>query len=238
MRQDARWDWPTAPTLLRALLLHLHNNGADLPVSDPLGAALRTWADTHPQQRQQGQQGQQLHHLAQAHPQQDLQEYPEQAAPLAQHERGYLWKTLFLPHATQLRLECTYGTFHAHVEGDEILFEGRSVSPRGMMVAVAGEGRNAWRDLSLRMPGAQCWKRANACRLEQQREQQREHAARAHPPSPADSMAAAAASMAAALETTLALARHCSDQAANSVERRGGRHRRGSDLQGEDCDFD
>jgi hypothetical protein len=222
MRHEARWTSQAVPALLRALSLHLRNNGAAVPESEALAAAVRAWADADLQRQQQ--------------------DHPQDAPVIAQHERGYRWKTLFLPHATQLRLECSCGTFYAEVVGDDIVFQGRSVSPRGKMVAAVGEGRNAWRDMWLRLPGSPCWKRARICRLEHERElerrQLREQELAMHPPTPADGMAAAAASMAAALKTTLALVERCTEQARSQLDRRARRHRRDSDRQGEACAFD
>ncbi len=89
----------------------------------------------------------------------------------AQQSRGYRWKTLFLPDGTDLRMETARATYYARVEGDQIIFDGRSVSPRGMTLAIAGEGRNAWRDLWLKPPGERFWKQATRCRNELKREE-------------------------------------------------------------------
>lgn len=92
--------------------------------------------------------------------------------------RGYQWKDLFLPDGTRLRM--WYGTkFHyAEVRGDDLVFEGRSVSPARMANAVAGGTRNAWRDLWLLFPGETrwrlaSWRRRQAQQIEKQVEAQR-----------------------------------------------------------------
>ncbi len=72
-------------------------------------------------------------------------EAPPPASP--DHSRGYQWKSLFLPHGTELRMTSSRQSGYARVVGDRIMYEGRSVSPRGLTLAIAGEGRNAWRDL-------------------------------------------------------------------------------------------
>ena len=56
--------------------------------------------------------------------------------------RGYQWKALFLPEGTELRMTSCDVARYARVEGEHIVFEGRNVSPRGMTLAIAGEGRN------------------------------------------------------------------------------------------------
>ncbi|UUZ54985.1 hypothetical protein LP419_03400 [Massilia sp. H-1] len=53
--------------------------------------------------------------------------------------RGYLWKTVFLPHATVLRMLHEGQSHLAEVVGDHIIHRGVSVSPRGMTLAIAGE---------------------------------------------------------------------------------------------------
>ena len=58
---------------------------------------------------------------------------------LSQSEtRGYQWKSLFLPEGTQIRMSYK-GTYHyAKVEGDQIIYEGKSISP---MIAAEKPGR-------------------------------------------------------------------------------------------------
>lgn len=82
---------------------------------------------------------------------------------------GYQWKTLFLPSGTELRMSTHESTHHARVVGDDIMFGGHRVSPRGMTLAVAGSGRNAWRDLWLKMPGETRFLPASRVRREHER---------------------------------------------------------------------
>ena len=151
--------------------------------------------------------------------------------------RGYQWKTLFLPESTLLRMTCGDETRYAQVVGDAIMFEGRAVSPRGMTLAIAGEGRNAWRDLWLRLPGERYWKSAMSRRREYER-----CLARA-PASPADlSHSAAALNEAAqavskALAAALALAANMAPLPLHD-ERRKGTLRRATDAMLDDCPFD
>lgn len=75
--------------------------------------------------------------------------------------RGYTWKHkdshLFLPHGTEIRMRYKDQTYYATVEGDEIIYEGKTHSPASLANAVAGSSRNAWRDLWIRKPGEKGW---------------------------------------------------------------------------------
>ncbi len=154
------------------------------------------------------------------------------AAALEHGSRGYQWKELFLPESTDVRMHYLGECFHAKVVGDALIFSGDRVSPRQMTLAVAGDGRNAWRDLSLRFPGNPRWKMACVWR--------RELRANAHsaPASPIDAMAAAAASMSAALKAALLLVEHANAHCAVQAERRVEGHRRAQDLMIDDCRLD
>ncbi|MFM9434274.1 hypothetical protein ACFDR9_001329 [Janthinobacterium sp. CG_23.3] len=151
------------------------------------------------------------------------------AAALGQGSRGYQWKEMFLPESTDVRMQYLGECFHAKVVGDALIFSGSRVSPRQMTLAVAGDGRNAWRDLSLRFPGNPRWKTACVWR--------RALRANAHsaPTSPIDAMAGAAASMSAALKAALLLVEHANARSVVQAERRLDRHRRKEDLMIDDC---
>lgn len=160
---------------------------------------------------------------------------PPTAARPDDSSRGFLWKCLFLPEGTELRLCCQDKTYHARVEGDAIVYQGRSVSPRAFTIAATGNGRNAWRDLVLRLPGERHWKRASVMR--------RDILGNSKPPpeSPAATIAAAAASMSDALKTALALVDHASAQSIRQYERRERRsdiRRRKEDILGDVCQLD
>lgn len=219
MRHDALGSEIAVPELLLQLSKHLRNTGSKLPTAQALDVAIRAWMAADQSQTQT-----------------QTQTPPTNTATdPAKHSRGYQWKTLFLPDSTELRMQCAGTTFYGNVVGDDIIYGGRSVSPRGMTVAIAGDGRNAWRDLSLLLPGERCWKNANRCR----RDQERALAAPSSSSSPVVSMAAAAAAMSEALKTSLALVQHCNSQTMPKVDRRGpNKHRRQTDLLGEDSAFD
>ncbi|TFW30911.1 hypothetical protein, partial [Duganella callida] len=80
--------------------------------------------------------------------------------------RGYQWKSLFLPEGTWLRM--TYDTDHQYaiVKGDELVYHGHATTPNQFAASQAGSVRNAWNDLSVRMPGEKHWKRAFLLRRE------------------------------------------------------------------------
>ena len=80
--------------------------------------------------------------------------------------RGYQWKSVFLPEGTVLRLWCYGENSFAKVVGDEIIFQGKSVSPNQFAQSFARTTRNAWNDLSVRRPGDKQFKLA--CRLRQE----------------------------------------------------------------------
>lgn len=146
--------------------------------------------------------------------------------------RGYQWKNIFLPHATRLRMSYDHTTYYAEVVGDAIQYQGRPISPRGFTMAIAGSGRNAWRDLFIKFPDSRLWKRASLCRIEQQK------LARQPAPSSIAAMTAAAAAMTEALKTTLNLVERTNAGTATKSERRIASNRRADDGLEQDCAFD
>jgi hypothetical protein len=157
---------------------------------------------------------------------------PAPASPADGRVRGYQWKCLFLPHGTELRMTYKAENFFAQVDGDAILYERRRVSPRQFTLSVAGDGRNAWRDLWVRFPGEGSWTRAMLLRRRIER-----HDAR-RPVSPLDAMRQAAASMSETLKNALALVEHTNQLAVPKYERRGDRPRREHDVLSDVCRLD
>lgn len=137
--------------------------------------------------------------------------------------RGYQWKQLFLPETTRVRMRADEEWHHAEVIEDDLIFQGRPVSPHQMAQQVAGDGRNAWRELWIRFPGKKSWNNAAVLRT------QLNKSAAMAPKSPADAMAAAAKSMSDALNTALTLVEHANHQSQNTLERRLPRYRRAYD---------
>lgn len=150
----------------------------------------------------------------------------EAAAPV----QGYQWKCLFLPSGSRVRMHHEARCHYAEVSGEDLLYQGRPVSPRQFTLMVAGPGRNAWRELWVRLNGEKNWVRASKLRADLEQ--------RATPTSPAEVMIAAARGMSEALQTTLALMEHASHEAAKIPERRLPKHRRLEDYMIDDCKAD
>src|SRR5262245_24236781 len=86
--------------------------------------------------------------------------------PLASTDRGYVWKQLFLPHGTIVRMKYQ-GQFHyAKVEGDDLVFDKKPISPSEFANEVTGTSRNAWRDLWIKRPTDQDYHLADTLRSE------------------------------------------------------------------------
>lgn len=70
---------------------------------------------------------------------------------------GYQWKNLFLPSGTLLRTLYQGKSYHAAVDGDDILYEGRKVSPSEFVNALGGAARNAWQRIWVLFPNEAIW---------------------------------------------------------------------------------
>jgi hypothetical protein len=77
---------------------------------------------------------------------------------------GYQWKSLFLATGTLLRTVFGGKNYHCTVEGDQILYNGKPVSPSGFVNAVGGIRRNAWRCTWILFPDSKDWKLADTLR--------------------------------------------------------------------------
>ncbi|MFA9216032.1 MAG: hypothetical protein ACEQSK_02905 [Sphingomonadaceae bacterium] len=146
--------------------------------------------------------------------------------------QGYQWKQLFLPAGTRLRMQFDGRWWYAEVVGDHLMYGNQALSPRQLTLAIAGDGRNAWRDLWLRRPGETDWHQAGRLRLALR------DTAPAAPPSPFVAMQAAARSMSQALQTALALVDHILDEVQHATERRLPKHRRRDDYLLDECRAD
>ncbi|KQZ40912.1 hypothetical protein [Duganella sp. Root1480D1] len=82
----------------------------------------------------------------------------ELAKPAGQ--RGYFWKRLFLPDGTRLRLSNYTITRYAAVVGDDLVYEGMTVSPNRFAQMTLGSARNAWEVVYVQLPGQREWKLA------------------------------------------------------------------------------
>ena len=80
--------------------------------------------------------------------------------------RGYQWKGLFLPEATELRMPYKGDYFYASVEGDHVMYDGERVTPASWVNRVTQSSRNAWRDVWVKRPGDKEWRLADDIRNE------------------------------------------------------------------------
>ncbi|NGZ87801.1 hypothetical protein GW587_26520 [Duganella sp. SAP-35] len=80
--------------------------------------------------------------------------------------RGYQWKSLFLPDGSWVRMAYRGDHEYARVEGDRLMYRGRPTSPNRFANEFTDTVRNAWYDLSIRMPGEKNWKMAYQRRKE------------------------------------------------------------------------
>jgi hypothetical protein len=89
--------------------------------------------------------------------------------PYQPSARGYQWKGLFLPERTEVRMLNRGAYTYAHVVGDALVYGGQGLTPSQFAGLIGGAGRNAWRDLWIRLPGSRQWKKAGYHRNDQNR---------------------------------------------------------------------
>jgi hypothetical protein len=157
-----------------------------------------------------------------------IRQWIERERTIALPLRGYQWKQLFLPDGTQLRMVYAGIAHYARVSDDDLVYRGQACTPRQLTLAIAGRGRNAWRDLWLLLPGEAHW--INAARLRAQQAQQ----LAAQPTSPAAALTAASRAMSQSLQAAMQLIEHVDHQSTTVLERRLPRQRRRHDLLDDD----
>lgn len=85
--------------------------------------------------------------------------------------QGFTWKyrdtSLFLPDGTEIRMRYKEQYHYAKVVGDEITYQGQSLSPGALATVISGSSRNAWRDLWIKRPKDSDWILADDCRRNQ-----------------------------------------------------------------------
>jgi hypothetical protein len=82
---------------------------------------------------------------------------------------GYRWRSLYLPHGTELRLRYKRIEYTARVVGNALMFESQAVSPREFGLIVCGCVRNVWRDGWIRRTPADCWTKPSLWRADGER---------------------------------------------------------------------
>lgn len=72
-------------------------------------------------------------------------------------DKGYIWKNLFLPNGTSLRMKYKGEIYYCAVMKDKIIFNGEETSPSGFANKVAKTSRNAWNDIWIKRPDDTEW---------------------------------------------------------------------------------
>jgi len=81
---------------------------------------------------------------------------------------GYWWKHFLMPPGTKIRMKYKGETYHASVEGDAFVYDGKKMTPSAFANKVAGGARNAWRDLLIQRPGDSAFRLAEVLRTQYQ----------------------------------------------------------------------
>jgi hypothetical protein len=236
---------PMDTDTLLALVAHLRETGSELSLADAAALAVRAWLTANAFAASSGFANPPSLNAPDASARADDgladnvrtdHAHAPPPSPASASARGYQWKELFLPDGTDVRMRCDGDVYHARVNGDSIVYQGHRVSPRQLTLAVAGNGRNAWRDLSLRLPGEKRFQPASL--LRHQVRAATKPGEQTAPQSPSATIAAAAASMSEALRTALQLVEHSNAQSLPKYERRLDTHRRAADVLTEHTAFD
>lgn len=77
---------------------------------------------------------------------------------------GYQWKSLFLPDGTEVRMQYKGQYYYAKVDADRFVYQGETTTPASMANTIAGNSRNAWRDLWIKRPSDTDWRLADEMR--------------------------------------------------------------------------
>lgn len=81
-------------------------------------------------------------------------------------KKGYLWKTVFLPNGTKVKMNYQGKDSIADVKHQQIIFNNGVYTPSSFANTVANNtSRNAWRDIWVLLPGESDWKFANTLRM-------------------------------------------------------------------------
>lgn len=80
-------------------------------------------------------------------------------------QRGYRWKTLFLPEGTKVRMRYKGQYYYGEVVGDELHANGKPTSPAEFTLKITNTSRNAWRDIEVMRPADKVWRLADTLRV-------------------------------------------------------------------------
>jgi hypothetical protein len=197
---NARVSLQVPPRTFYALASYLHESGSGADIEDLAATAIDEWV---------------------------VQARVRARTGGATQGRGYQWKGLFLPSGSRLRMSCDGKSHYAEVDGDDIVFEGRSVSPAQMANTVAGGTRNAWRELWILSPGETVWKSAWALRNQAR---QIDSALAAPQPAPFAAVVPAAVPVATATGPAEALLRRLALLLERNLDARQPQYRRRTDT--------
>lgn len=161
-----------------ALISYLHESGSNENPETVAALAIEDWI-AHQQRRAASSRT-----SSQTSSRTSSRTSSQTSAGVPERGRGYQWKGLFLPSGTRLRMWHGDRQHYAEVEDDDIVFEGRQVSPAQMANSVAGNTRNAWRDISLMLPGETQWKPASLRRRQARQLEERLALGPPAPPAP------------------------------------------------------
>jgi hypothetical protein len=75
-----------------------------------------------------------------------------------------MWKEVFLPPGTRLRIKIKDDYAYAEVIDDHVVFDGQRVSPAEFANSATGTTRNAWRDVWVKRPTDSAWSVADDLR--------------------------------------------------------------------------
>ena len=105
------------------------------------------------------------YHVAKRERERRMKEQLDEMLDPGPRTEGYRWKSVFLPNGTLLRMHYNDAYHHAQIVHSELVYDGNPMSPSQFASTVAnGTSRNAWRDVSVQLPGEEIWRPAQELR--------------------------------------------------------------------------
>lgn len=86
------------------------------------------------------------------------------AARSVDSEAGYMWKELWIPENSDIRMKYKGRLYSGKVERSGVLYNGRHFTPSEFVFEVTKTSRNAWKDLEIFFPGSSGWRLADELR--------------------------------------------------------------------------
>jgi hypothetical protein len=95
-------------------------------------------------------------------------ESDDRVATYGDATKGYQWQALFLPNGTLLKITYKGRDHLADIRHEHLTHDGRRFTPSEWASRVANNtSRNAWRDISVQLPGSSRWELADVLRHKQ-----------------------------------------------------------------------